>query len=251
MKKIIKKTGSPLSQKKSLKDRLEKKKADLKKGGGVGSIIFIKEGSLRVRTLPVGEDNDFTFEVIQFYLGSEIKGVISPATIGKPCAIMEKYNKLKSSKKDDDKELAKKMVPKRKFLMPVAVYKDGKGKEVDPEKSGKMVMLTKGMAEAAIDLFLDDDWGDMTNPLKGYDLKLSREGSGMTDTEYKLTPCKNTPTPKAYRKEVDLRAMVESILPSYEETKEFLDKYLNNPDDDDNGKSSTMDKKKKKIKRDI
>ena len=158
--------------KSTLKERMLKKKEELKARGSKGDIIYLKEGTLRVRPLPVGDENDFVVEVTQFYLGAEIKGVYSPSTFGLPCAIMEKYNELKESSDPDDKELAKKFVPKKKYLMPVVVFADEKGKQIDKEKSGRMVQLTNGLYQEIIDLYLDEDeWGDMTDTEEGYDLK--------------------------------------------------------------------------------
>jgi len=219
--------------KKSLKERLVQQKSDIKKGGK-GNIMFLKEGTKRVRILPVGEENDFGVEVTQFYLGNEIKGVFSPSTFGEPCALMEAYQKLKKSKDDDDQEMAKRLVPKKKFLVPVLVYQDDKGKEVDPDQSGKLLQLTAGMYGEIIDLYLDeDDWGDMTDKVKGYDLKVTREGTTMTNTEYSVTPCKNSPIPKEWRKEVDLVQMVKDIMPTYEETVDFANKFLGGEVGDD------------------
>lgn len=210
----------------SLKERLAKKRKKLKETGS-GKILFIKaDTSMRVRVLPVGEENEFVKEVTQFYLGGEIKGVFSPVTIGQPCAIMEAYNELKGGD-EGDKDIAKTMIPKTKYLMPVVVYDDMKGKKINKERSGKLVQLTKGLYQEILDLYLDEDeWGDMTDPKKGFDLKLSREGSGMTDTEYYVKPCKPTKLDKAWHKEIDLDEMVATVIPSYEDTTENITDFL-------------------------
>lgn len=238
----------------SLKDRMAKKKEELKKIGGGGGIIFLKPGTKRVRVLPTGDENDFVMEVTQFYLGGEIKGVFSPATFGKPCAIMEAYEELKKSDDPDDKELAKKFVPKKKYLMPVIVYKDTKGKELDTDNSGKLVQLTKGLYEDIIDLYLDeDDWGDMTDKKIGYDLKLVREGTTLTDTEYSAKPCKNSKIHPSYKKsdDIDLMAMVVNIIPTYEETQDYINKYLNLDDDDEQPTKKKKKRNKKKRNGDV
>jgi len=236
--------------KKSLKERLVKKRAELAKKGSKGGIIFLKEGTRRVRVLPTGEDNEFAVEVMQFYLGNDIKGVFSPQTFGDPCAIHEAYLELKDSKDEDDQELAKQLVPKTKYLMPVLVYDDQKGKKVDKDDTGKLVQLTNGMYQDIIDLYLDEDeWGDMTDPKKGYDLKLSREGTTMTTTEYSVQPCKNTPIPKKYAKEVDVEEMVKKHMPTYEETKDFIGQFLGISDEDEDDKPKKKKKGKKGVKR--
>jgi hypothetical protein len=231
-----------LQKKKELKDRSSNKKSNL---------IFIKEGTLRVRVKPTGEDEDFAIEVITFFLGKGHVGFISPSTFNEPCAVMEAYDRLKASKDEDNKLLAKKLSPKTKYLIPVVVYKDEKGKEVDEENSeGKFVQITSGMYNDIIDFFLDeDDWGDFTDVENGYDLKLTRSGSGKMDTEYSVTPCKNTPTPKKYRKVIDLEEEVRKLLPTYEETEDAINGYLNtSPDDDESSDDESREKRKSRNK---
>jgi hypothetical protein len=233
----------------SRSERLKKKRTELKSKGGGGNITYLKEGSLRVRILPVNEDDDFVMEVTQFYLGPNIKGVFSPSTFGEPCAIMEKYNDLKNSSDDDDKELAKKFTPKKKYLTACIVL-DDKGQKVDEEKGITLVQLTSGLYQEIIDLFLDDEeWGDMTDAENGYDIKLTRVGSGMMDTEYSCKPCKNTKLPKKYDKEIDLEEMVKKIIPSYEETKQKINEFLGgSSDSDDDDEEDEKPKKTSKLK---
>ncbi len=243
-----------MAVKKSRADRLRKKKAELKSKGGKGNITFIKEGTIRARVLPVSEEDDFVIEVTQFYLGPDIKGVFSPQTFGEPCAIMEKYNSLKESGDPDDKELAKKFSPKKKFLVPVIIM-DDRGKSVDGEKGITLLQLTNGLYQELIDLYLDEDeWGDMTDPEDGYDIKFTRTGTTMTDTEYSLKPCKNTTIAKGFEKEVDAEKMVTEIIPTYEETQQKIAQYLNEDVSEDEApvrKKKIVRKKKKKRNADI
>ena len=152
-----KKGSAKSTTKKSLRQRLKEKKEDLKKRGQ-HSIIFRQkdEGTLRVRILPVGEDNEFVQEVMQFWLNKE-GSVTSPASFGEPCAIYEKYQELKDSKDEADLEIAKKLQPRNKFLMPVLVYEDQKGKKVDTTNSGKLLQITGGLYQEILDLYLDED----------------------------------------------------------------------------------------------
>lgn len=238
-----------MAKKTLLKDRLKKKQEEIRARGGSGDILFLKaDTTTRVRILYVGEENEFIQEVTQFYLGPEIKGVISPATFGEPCAITEAFEELKASKDDDDKAMANKFPPRKRYLAYVAIYKDTKGKELDEERSPRFVLLTNSMYDDIIELFLDtDDWGDMTlTSDEGYDLKLSRVGSGKMDTSYSVVSCKNTPAPKEFRdKEYNLEEEVRKLIPSYEQTKEYIAQYLSLPDEDEPKKK----KKKKKLKK--
>jgi|LSQX01.2.fsa_nt_gb hypothetical protein len=235
-----------------LRDRLKKKKKELKeRTSGKSHIIFQKEGDLRVRLLPTGDDNDFVFEVTSFYLGPNIKGIFSPVTFGEPCAIMEKYEELKESDDPEDNELAKKFVPKKRYLAPVVVYQDTKGKKVDEENSGKLVQLSNNQYQEIIDLYLDnDEWGDMTQvDENGYDIKLSRIGTGQYDTEYSILPFKNTPCPAKYAKPIDLEGMVRGVVATYEETLAAINEFLNMGDEDDEDEKPKKTVKKKIIKK--
>lgn len=244
--------------KKSFKERLADKRKKMAQRGGSDKLIFLKEGTLRVRILNVGKEKDFSMEVTQFYLGPEIKGVFSPSTFGEPCALMEKYLELKESKKKADKDLAKLLVPKKKSLIPVVAFKDDRGKEVDTESIGKLVPISNGLCGQIIDYYLDEEeWGDFMDDQDGYDFKLIRTGSGKYDTEYSAKPCKNTPAPKAIAGKVfDLDALVRGIMPTYEETEEKLLEFLSgNPtaDDDEEERAprkNRRDKKKKDLDED-
>lgn len=237
--------------KKSLKEKLRAKKEELKSRGELGKILFVKDGETRrIRILPTGEENEFIQEVDQFYLGSDIKGVISPATFGEPCAIMEAYEELKNSGDDEDKELASKFSPRKKYLAFCAFYKDKNGKELDEDLSPRFILLTSGLYQEIIDLYLDEDeWGDMTDPENGYDLKISRSGKGKMDTEYTVNPCKPTPAPRKYRNKIyDLEEEVRKILPSYEETEKLIGRYLGLEQEDEDDETL---KKKKVVKKKV
>ena len=214
--------------KESLKERMKKKREELKSRSQQGNIYFLKaDKEVRVRILSTGKEEEFIKEVTQFFLGSDIKGVISPSTFGEPCAIQDGYEELKNSNDDDDKELAGKFPPRNKYLALCVFYKDLKGKEIDESLSPKFILLTGGTYQDIIELYLDEDeWGDMTHIEDGYDLKISRTGSGKQDTEYSVNPCKNTPTPKGFRKTYDIEKEVRSIMPSFEKTQDLINQYL-------------------------
>jgi hypothetical protein len=230
--------------KKSMKERMLKKREELKARSQSGNIIYLKpDKTIRVRLLPVGEDEEFIKEITQFYLGGEIKGVISPSSFGEPCAIMEAYEELKQSKDDDDKTLAKSFAPRQRYLAYCAIFKEGSSLETESEP--KWVLLTSGMYQMILDLYLDEDWGDMTDPIEGYDLKLSRTGSGKNDTEYTVLPGKRTKTPKEFNKVYDIDKEIRKIMPTYEETKEIIAKFLNVDKEDEDDEP----KKEKKVKK--
>ncbi len=234
---------------KSLRERLKKKREELaSRSGGPGNLIFIKEGTIRVRVLPVGEDQDFGVEIPQFYLGSKIKGVISPSVLGMECPILEKQKELAQSKDPDEQEIAKSLVPRSRHLMPVLVYKDERGKEVDEENSGKLILLTNSLMSQVIDFFLDPDLGDFTDPENGYDLKITRRGSGKLDTEYSVRNMPPSKIPAKWAKEVDLQEMLKKIVPSYDEALSMLEEFLGTSFESDEDEPAPKVRKKKSRK---
>lgn len=252
--------------KKDLRERLREKQKALKNKGN-GRVLFQKaDEEIRGRLLSSGPEEEFIKEVTQFYLGGDIKGVYSPMTFGEPCAIMEEYQNLKQSKDPDDKELAKDLAPKKKYIGVILVCTDKKGKEYDPEPH--LIQLSQSQYSEIIDMFLDEDeWGDMTDLDEGYDLKLKRVGSSKNDTEYSVKPCQKTSVPKKFRPKdgFSLEDLVRGIIPTYEQTQDYINQYLGGAksddeeeeEDDDLGSSKKLksklkdkkDKKKAKLKK--
>ncbi|MEG0579633.1 MAG: hypothetical protein RR490_06940, partial [Niameybacter sp.] len=230
----------------SMREKLIRRKKELEKRGSGGGIIFPKEGTIRFRIKDPGEDSELAIEILQVYLGPKLGGIISPATFGEPCPFMEKYQELKKSKDDDDLETAKKLTPKHKYVCGIVGYKDEKGKEVDPDRVDKLLMIPKNAYQDIIDLYLDEDeWGDMTSAKNGYDIKLNRTGKGQLDTTYTVSPCQKKPLDKKFAKPMDVEAELRKHIPSYEELEEKLEEFLcGGVDDEDDDEPK---KKKKKL----
>lgn len=229
---------------------LARKKKLAEKGSGNG-FVFPGNGTTRVRIVSAGPNEELGIEVIRFYLGDH--SIISPASFDEPCPVMDKYKELKDSKDEDNKKLAKKFVPSRRYVIAGLVYKDEKGKELDYDSKPRLVMIPSSVYQDIIELYLDEDEaGDMTDPKNGYDIKIDRSGSGRFDTSYSVRNCKPTKVDKKLLEPVDLMGMVKAQVKSYDEIEEELNKFLNNaPDDDDDDdtpkkKKSSKDKKKKK-----
>ena len=244
-----KSTGSSTREK-----MLARKKKLEEKGSGNG-LIFPKEGTLRMRIKSPGDDQELGMEVVQFYIPG-VGGVISPATFDEPCPFMEKYEELKQSKDEDDKELAKRLIPRRRYVIGGIIYKDDKGNGVDYEGQNRGVLIAGAVYQDIIDLYLDEDEaGDMTDPVTGYDIKITRSGSGKFDTTYSVRQCKPSKLDKKYRSDLDLEKIVRDQIKPYDELEEELNKFLNEaPDDADEdapkkNKKSSVDKAKKKKKK--
>lgn len=230
----------------STKEKMLARKKQLESKGNGNGLVFPKEGILRMRIKSPGDDQELGIEIVQFYLGGNLGGVISPATFDEPCPFMEKYQELKNSKDEDDKELAKTLVPRRRYVIGGPVYADEKGTKFDYEGKDKGVLVPRSVYQDIIDLYLDEDEaGDMTDPRNGYDIKIIRSGSGKLDTTYSARACKPTKLDKKYQGNVDLEGIVRSQIKSYDELEELLAKFLN----EDHGGDDEDDKPKKKTKK--
>lgn len=244
----------------STREKMLARKKQLETKGAGSGFVFPKEGTTRVRIKSQGDDKELGLELIQFYLEGE-GGIISPATFDEPCPFMEKYNELRNSKDDDDKELAKLLVPRRRYVIGGIVFEDDKGSKVGYDGQDKAVLIPRAVYQDIIDLYLDEDEaGDMTDPISGYDIKITRSGSGKFDTTYSARACKSTKLDQKYRGEVDLEGIVRSQIKSYDELEETLNKFLredHSTDDEESEKpkkekkDKSEKKKKKKYKSDI
>lgn len=239
----------------STREKMLARKKQLESKGSGGGLVYPKEGTTRVRIKSQGDDKELGLEIIQFYLEGE-GGVISPATFDEPCPFMEKYNELKNSKDGDDKELAKHLVPRRRYIIGGLVYEDDKGSKVGYDGQDKGVLIPRAVYQDIIDLYLDEDEaGDMTDPISGYDIKITRSGSGKFDTTYSARACKPSKLDKKYQGDVDLEGIVRNQIKSYDELEDMLNKYLKedhqSDDEEEKEKPKSDKKKKKKYKSDI
>lgn len=235
----------------STKEKMLARKKQLEFKGNGSGLVYPKEGTLRMRIKSPGDGQELAIEIIQFYLGGNLGGVISPATFDEPCPFMEKYQELKDSKDEDDKELAKNLVPRRRYVIGGIIYSDEKGSKVDYEGKDKGVLVPRSVYQDIIDLYLDEDEaGDMTDPKTGYDIKIIRSGSGKLDTTYSARACKPTKLDKKYQGIIDLDGIVRSQIKPYDELEDLLSQYLNEDHGDDDDDDKSKEKKKKGVHKD-
>lgn len=217
-----------------LRKKLEKKKNELKTGGGLGYKTF-KEGTSLIRILSLGVDEDFAIEVTRFYAGKELGGIVSQCTIGGESPLLEKYKEVKNSDNEEDAELAELLKPKKGYFV-VCVEVSEKNTVVGEPQ---LALISKGVYEELIDLMLDEDNGDFTDPKNGYVIKIKRTGSGQFDTEYKVLKGKILKVDKKLAAPQDGEKFIKTICATYEEEEQYLAAVLG-----DVGSSSKKGKKK-------
>lgn len=195
----------------AIKARLNK--LNESRGGGGGSntsYLKINDGRNVVRVLPPREGAEsFEQEVFVHYGVNKTqndngKTVTCPTTHGedKACPICEATKQLfKLSKKKDDRfeKEAKRMGRKKRVYYNVISrdedlsaysYKDNKwvktvdGTEVE-ESPVKVMNSGVNVLKAIFGLIVDPEYGDVTDPVEGLDLIITKTGSGF-DTKYEV-----------------------------------------------------------------
>ena len=119
-----------------------------------------------VRILSFQDNDGQPFQERWFYynIGNN-PGLLAPYQFGKDDPIQELINKLRDDGGKESYELAKKLYPKMRCYAPVVVRGE-ESKGVRIWSFGKMVY------QSLLNIMLDEDYGDITDPLDGRDIKV-------------------------------------------------------------------------------
>ena len=119
-----------------------------------------------VRILSFQDNDGQPFQERWFYynIGNN-PGLLAPYQFSKDDPIQELINKLRDDGGKESYELAKKLYPKMRTYAPVIVRGEG-DKGVQIWGFGKMVY------QSLLNIMLDEDYGDITDPTEGRDVKV-------------------------------------------------------------------------------
>lgn len=157
-----------------------------------GSFLKLKNGKtiLRVLPPPLGRNSPF---VITFQHTIDLPGMQNmlsmncPRMMAKqPCLVCMEAERLKKTGRPADYDLA------GDFFARIRVYCNVIDRE--QQEAGPMVWaFGKSIHEQLTALRADTDaGGDFTNPTaEGFDISVTRTGTGRKDTKYKVNPCRN------------------------------------------------------------
>ena len=122
-----------------------------------------KPGEHLVRIVPLSSD---IFAERKFYynIGSN-PGLLAPSQFGLPDPIQELITKLKSDGTSDSYNVSKKLYPKMRIFAGVIVREE-------EEKGVQIWSFGKQVYQMLLNLMLDSDYGDITDPLEGRDIKV-------------------------------------------------------------------------------
>lgn len=172
-------------------------------------------------------DDGQPFKELWFYynIGNN-PGLLTPNQFGKPDPIQELITKLRAEGTKDSYELAKKLYPKMRCYAAVVV----RGEE---EKGVQIWGFGKQVYQALLGIMLDEDYGDITDPEGGRDVKVKcykPQGKKFAETEVMprgkasaLSP--NSATAKQWLDNIpDVNKMFE--LKSYEELSKIVNDWV-------------------------
>jgi len=191
-----------------------------------GSFWRPEIGSHLVRLLPFADNDGQPFKERYFYydIGSG-PGILAPSKFGKPDPIDEFMQKLQQDKGKDSWELIKKLRPKMRAYAPLIV----RGEE---DKGPRLWAFGKKVYQDLLNVFVDSDYGDVSNVNEGFDLKVTvvhAQGRMFPDTSVQPKPRPS----KLHTDDDEIKKWLDAIpdldeffkLESYDNIKQRLDEW--------------------------
>ena len=124
-----------------------------------------EESTVRLLAFTDNEDGlPFAERWFYYNIGNN-PGLLAPYQFGSPDPIQELITKLRDEGTKESYELAKKLYPKARYYAPVVV----RGEE---DKGVRVWSFGKTVYQSLINIMLDEDYGDVTDPESGRDIKV-------------------------------------------------------------------------------
>lgn len=191
-----------------------------------------RELEYKVRCLPwknVTDGQPF-IERQFYYLGDGVPGILAPAQFGKPDPINDLIRKLYSTKDQNDRAMAKSLMPKTRVYAPIIV----RGEE---EKGVLVWAFNYKIHQDLLGFILDSDYGDIIDPESARDIKVKisvskkvyngRKVNDMT-VQCSPQPCPLSKDPEQAKKWLEAVPNIDDMWPmkTYEEIKVLLQNFL-------------------------
>lgn len=195
-----------------------------------------------VRLLSFKDNDGQPFKELWFYynIGNN-PGLLAPYQFGKPDPFQELITKLRDDGANGDKsayELAKKLYPKMRCYAPVIVRgEEGEGV--------KLWSFGKQVYQNLLNIMLDEDYGDITDPSSGRDIKIKCYQK--PGTQWKLTDIVARPKVTPLSEDASQAKEWLDTMPdpndlyetkSYEQLEKIINDWLTGDTDDDSDGSS-------------
>jgi len=124
-----------------------------------------EEATIRLLSFPDNEGQPFKERWFYYNIGNN-PGLLAPYQFGNADPIQELINKLREEGSKESYELAKKLYPKMRSYAPVVV----RGEE---DKGVRLWSFGKTVYQSLLNIMLDEDYGDITDPEDGRDVKVN------------------------------------------------------------------------------
>lgn len=185
-----------------------------------------KEYTVRLLAFPNNNGQPFIDRHYYYGIGNS-PGILAPFQFGKPDPIKELRSKLYDEGSQASKDLAKTVAPKMRTFAPIIV----RGEE---DKGVRIWSFGKMIYQDILNLMLDEDYGDITDPLEGRDIRVTvtkLPGKQFADT--KVSP--RAKVEPLSRDSAQAKKWIESIpevdgiaqLKPYEEIEKIVNDWIN------------------------
>jgi len=124
-----------------------------------------EEATIRLLSFPDNDGQPFKERWFYYNIGNN-PGLLAPNQFGSPDPVQELITKLREEGSKESYELAKKLYPKMRSYAPVIV----RGEE---DKGVRLWSFGKTVYQSLLNIMLDEDYGDITDPTEGRDVKVN------------------------------------------------------------------------------
>ena len=185
-----------------------------------------EEHTVRLLSFPNNDGQPFK-ELMFYYNIPGQRGLLAPSQFGKRDPIQELINKLRDEGTKESYDLAKKLYPKMRIYAACVV----RGEE---DKGVQIWGFGKTVYQKLLGLMLDEDYGDITDPKTGRDIKVScNKNPGQQWAMTEVTPRgKTTPLSTDRNTAKEWLTNIPSIddlftCKSYDELSTIINNWLN------------------------
>jgi len=201
-----------------------------------------QEGEEHVVRILSFQDNDgqpFKERWFYYNIGNN-PGLLSPHQFGNQDPVQDLINQLRADGKKESYELAKKLYPKMRAYAPVIV----RGEE---EKGVRLWSFGKTVYQSLLNIMLDEDYGDITDPKSGRDVKVicTKAPGRMWATTEVRPRGKETALAETPKQAKEWMSSVPNLddmytCKSYEELENIVNAWLNSDESDNEGSSENV-----------
>jgi hypothetical protein len=190
------------------------------------------ETTVRLMAYPNNDGQPFKELMFYYNIGSN-PGLLAPYQFDKPDPIQELITKLRDEGTKESYELAKKLYPKMRCYAPVVV----RGEE---EKGVRLWAFGKTVYQTLLNYMLDEDYGDITDPIEGRDVRVSctkNPGQQWATTDVRPRG-KDSPLSEDSSKSKKWLDNIPDVndlfeLKSYEDLENIVNTWLNDDEEED------------------